>query len=114
MMAVPCGYQQLSSFMVEEKYGLFREFQELAYEDLLYQQSELVHLERDICLIVKHDRENGRDNEEKLYSLDWRRLSTSEQRGSPSKHWAKRLEVRNKLRGYRTLNSLPESVALPR
>jgi hypothetical protein len=106
-MAIPCGYQQLSLFMVEQKYGLFREFRKLAYEDLLYRQSELVHLERDLRLIVQHDRTHGRNDEEKLHSLDWRRLSTSENRGSPSKHWAKRLEARNKLRDYRMLRSLP-------
>jgi hypothetical protein len=99
-MAASSGYQKLASFMVQEKYSLFREFQELACEDLLYRQSELVHLEKDLRLIVKHDRENGRDDEEKLYSLDWRRLSTSSQRGSPSKHWTKRLELRSKLREY--------------
>lgn len=101
VMATSTGYQHLSSFMAQEqRYGLFREFQELAYEDLLYRQSELAHLEKDLQVIVKHDRENGRDNEEKLYSLDWRRLSTSSQRGSQSKHWSKRLEVRTKLREY--------------
>jgi len=99
-MATRTGYQRLSSFMVREKYGLFREFQQLAYEDLLYRQSELVHLEKDIENIVKQDQETGEANEEKLHSFDWKMLSTSNLRGSPSKHWVKRLEVRCKLGSY--------------
>jgi hypothetical protein len=94
------GYPKLASFMVREGYGIYRQFQELACQDLLYRQSELVHLERELQIIAKHDREAGRDTEEKQYSLDWRKLSTSAKRNSPSKQWMKALEVREKLQEY--------------
>lgn len=94
------GYPKLAAFMVQEGYAIYRQFQELACQDLLYRQSELVHLERELQKIAKHDREAGRDTEEKLYSLDWRKLSTSATRNSPSKQWAKALEIRVKLRDY--------------
>jgi hypothetical protein len=94
------GYPKLASFMVKEGYAIYRQFQELACQDLLYRQSELVHLERELQIIAKHDREAGRDTEEKHYSLDWRKLSTSATRNSPSKQWMKALEVREKLQEY--------------
>jgi hypothetical protein len=94
------GYPKLASFMAQEGYGIYRQFQQLACQDLLYRQSELVHLERELQITAKHDREAGRDTEEKQYSLDWRKLSTSATRNSPSKQWRKALEVREKLQEY--------------
>lgn len=94
------GYPKLASFMIKEGYAIYRQFQELACQDLLYRQSELVHLERELHIIAKHDREAGRETEEKQYNLDWRKLSTSATRNSPSKQWMKALEVREKLQEY--------------
>lgn len=108
-MSTLVGYAKLSSFMVEERYAIYRKFQGLACQDLLYRQSELVHLERDLRNIANQDHEAGRENEEKIYALDWRRLSTSAQRGSDSKQWAKALEVRVKLGEYCILKSLRHS-----
>jgi hypothetical protein len=102
-MSNTVGYSKLSTFMVAERYEIYRQFQELTCQDLLYRQSELVHLERDLCDIANQDHVAGRENEEKLYAVDWRRLSTSTQHGSQSKQWAKALEVRVKLEEYRTL-----------
>jgi hypothetical protein len=96
----PNGYPKLATFMAEEGYAIYRQFQNLACQDLLYRQSELVHLEKELQIIAKHDREAGRDSDEKLYDLDWRKLSTSASRGSPSKQWTKVLEVRQKLQDY--------------
>ena len=93
--------------MVQERYSIYRQFQELACEDLLYRQSELVHLEKDLQDIVQNDNKNGREKEERRYSLDWRKLSSSAERGSKSKHWAKRLEARSKLEEYCKSNRLP-------
>jgi hypothetical protein len=100
------GYAKLSSFMVRERYAIFRQFEELACQDLLYRQSELVHLEKELHEAAERDRDTGRENEEKLYSVDWRRLSTSDQRGSSSNQWAKALEIRAKLEDYCMLKSI--------
>jgi hypothetical protein len=96
------GYAELASFMVDERYSMYRRFQKLASQDLLYRQSELVHLESDLKLIREHDDEVGKDDEEKLYSYDWRMLSTSRDRGSSSRQWEVVLEIRGKLRDYCT------------
>jgi len=93
--------------MVRERYAIYRQFEELACQDLLYRQSELVHLEKELHDIAKRDRDTGREEEEKLYSVDWRKLSTSAQRGSQSNQWAKALEIREKLRDYCMLKSVP-------
>jgi hypothetical protein len=86
--------------MAKEGYAIYRQFQELACLDLLYRQSELVHLERELQTIAKHDRDVGRDTEEKRFDLDWRTLSTSATRDSPSKQWIKAMEAREKLQDY--------------
>ncbi|KAH8589305.1 hypothetical protein B0O99DRAFT_692540 [Bisporella sp. PMI_857] len=94
------GYPKLATFMASEgRYTMFRQFQELACQDLLHRQSELVHLENELRRIIMYDYESGRKDEEKLYCLDWRKLSTSAQR-SQSKQWSKLLEIRDRLHQY--------------
>ncbi|KAH9212160.1 hypothetical protein DL95DRAFT_464208 [Leptodontidium sp. 2 PMI_412] len=99
-MATSTGYQMLASFIVQERYEFYRQFQELACEDLFNRQSELVHLEQDVRRLLKQDQSSGSAKEEKMHGFDWKRLSASAQRRSKSNHWAKRLEIRDKIKEY--------------
>jgi hypothetical protein len=57
-------YTKLTDFITLERYHIFRKFKKLASLDLLYRQTELVYLEKDLKLIREYNNTIGGEEEE--------------------------------------------------
>lgn len=76
--------------------GIFRRFSTLNFQNLLYLQAKLTHLEKDLKLLVQRDQI---DPNRLFYSKDWWSLARS--RSDPKKtQWKKVLQIRKTLREY--------------
>ena len=85
--------------MAGEEHPIFRKYQHLAAQDLLYLQAELCHLDWKYQSISKSD--VAQEDERKHYGRDWLLLETSERRGFGGEQWAVAMEIRSKIREYR-------------
>jgi hypothetical protein len=73
-------------------------FKELNYQNLLYLQAEIVHLEEDLQSISQRDAQH---EDREYFARDWWQLS---KQGLPeeAEQWEKFLEIREKLDIYST------------
>jgi hypothetical protein len=94
------GYAQIAERMATlPSLAIFRSFQRLRAQDLLYWQAELTELETKMAEeAAKTCRSN--DDSEKLYSRDWRTLSMPTGNGDLAAQWKIALEIREKLGRY--------------
>lgn len=96
----PDGYQELGVYIsMSPENAVFHGFRALRAECLLYQQAEIVHLERELRELQRDDRfgEGGPG----LYHRDWARLRASRggHEGCPGQ-LAKIEELQHKLKQY--------------
>lgn len=99
------GYDRLGRLMGRHpETTAFRRFGELAAEDLLYRQAELVELERSLREYQKADKESGNKTRQG-YALSWNRIQASSEEDAQSGHNSSQLEtileIREKLERYR-------------
>lgn len=94
------GYAKIAERMATlPSLAIFRQFQALRVQNLLYMQAELIELEtrfRDQASRDSHSQEST----EKLYSRDWLTLSSLNSNGQHSEQWRMALEIREKLQVY--------------
>lgn len=89
------GYPQLAACMEESPgVAIFRRFGDLNIQNLLYLQSELVHMLEDYQDIALEDYES-KDAEKRQFSKEWMKLSESS-----GEQWQKWLDIRSKLEHY--------------
>lgn len=81
---------------MEESRGvaIFRRFGDLNIQNLLYLQSELVHMLEDYQDLAQEDYDSD-DPKRKEFAAQWIKLSTSS-----GEQWQKWLEIRSKLEQY--------------
>jgi hypothetical protein len=88
---------------------LFRRFQALNAQNLLYLQAELVHLEYSLREQAAADSLSGSE-QRRLYSRDWYTLkNASEAEGGDERQWQIILETRAKLKEYSRESHVPQS-----
>jgi hypothetical protein len=76
----------------------FRGFQALGFQNLLYQQAELIELETELQALALEDKSSDHPSRT-LYEKHWRLLSRSAGDGN-NEQWQKVLQIRAKLREY--------------
>ena len=93
------GYPKLAHKMgILPEQAIFRQFSALNAESLLYQQAELMQLEKDLRAVQREDNEDS-DPFKKRYAVDWYWLNESVSEGK-GKQWELFLKIRAKLREY--------------
>lgn len=100
------GYDRLGQLMGElPETTAFRRFGALSAEDLLYRQAELVELERSLREYQQEDKESGHEDRER-YAFNWEKLRRGGDDDAPDGNdgiqWETILEIREKLKDYRT------------
>jgi hypothetical protein len=97
-MANDEGYSKIATLMsCHSEFAIFRRFSKLNFQNLLYLQSELCHLEADLKELAERDHtEPGRA----MYSKYWWHLSQSEEDHDDREQWEKVLQIREKLKEY--------------
>lgn len=94
------GYQKLASMIGSHSdLAVFRKFGTLAAKNLLYMQAELVHLEAELGDIVQQDLQ---DSERQDFGTCWESLKSVCNNDGADFQWKKVLEVRQKLKDYRS------------
>jgi hypothetical protein len=94
------GYSRLAALMRNRhNLAIFRQFSDLNAKNLLYMQGELVRLEVELEMMATENK-NSRDPE----MIDFEKLITTmigpHRAEDGQKHWAKILEIREKLKDY--------------
>jgi hypothetical protein len=84
--------------------AVFRGFQVLSFQNLLYQQAELIELEAELQALALADKSSDHPCR-KLYEKHWRLLGRSAGDGN-GEQWQKVLQIRAKLREYCELPKL--------
>ncbi|KAL9094640.1 MAG: hypothetical protein Q9165_003200 [Trypethelium subeluteriae] len=93
------GYPKLGQRMgLIPEQAIFRRFSALGAESLLYQQAELVDLEKELRKIQQADHEDG-DELRRKYAVNWLWLHESNTEGD-NKQWELFLKIRAKLGDY--------------
>ncbi len=101
------GYAKIAGRMATlPSLAIFRRFQALRDQDLLYMQAELIDLEARFRDQAEKDA-NSQNQTERLFSRDWRTLSLPNQGGEVSEQWKLALEIREKLKKYGPELSFP-------
>jgi hypothetical protein len=94
------GYAKIAQRMATlPNVAIFRRFQALRAQNLLYMQAELVELEARFRDQAEKDAQS-QDQNEKLFSRDWFTLSMPMENGEYSPQWKLALEIRKKLENY--------------
>lgn len=98
-------YSKLAAVMgTHEELAIFRQFSALNTKNLLYMQSELVHLECELASIASEDKCSA-DIDRTLFHVSL--FDLKESSGSnKGVQWGKILEIREKLKIYSTSSSL--------
>lgn len=103
------GYPQLSSVMTSHpELAISRTFMALNLRNLLYMQAELMHLERELQMIVQEDTQSPEPKRQALQT-DWLSLEKSLGEGGEPDQWAKVLEIRRKLEHYSKILTGPRT-----
>lgn len=91
------GYEKVAQLMgVHHEFAIFRRFQALNMQNLLYLQAEITHLEAELREMARRDVQHGnRQN----YAYDWWSLSSGVGE-EDTEQWGKVLEIREKLEKY--------------
>ena len=101
------GYAKIAERMATlPSLAIFRQFQALRAQNLLYMQAELVELETRFREQASRDSQSQEPNE-KLYSRDWLTLSSPDDKGQIGEQWRLALEIRGKLEAYGMRSSFP-------
>jgi hypothetical protein len=99
------GYARVARFMGNHnEMAAFRGFQVLGFQNLLYQQAELIELETELQALALADKSSDHPSRP-LYEKHWRLLSRSAGDGN-NEQWQKALQIRAKLREYCELPKL--------
>jgi hypothetical protein len=94
------GYAKIAERMATlPGLAIYRGFSSLRAQTLLYMQAELVELETRFREQASKDSQSQREAE-KLFSRDWRTLSSPISENQWSEQWRLALEIRDKLERY--------------
>jgi len=77
--------------------AIFRRFSKLNFQNLLYLQAELTHLEANLKKLVDRDAQNPNRQQ---YSRDWLFLAQNDDEHDDREQWDKFLQIRDKLKEY--------------
>ena len=92
------GHAKIATFMSQNtEFAIFRRFRKLNYQNLLYLQAELIHLERDLRELAERD---SNDANRTFYCKDWWFLAQNEEEHDDREQWEKVLQIREKLKEY--------------
>ena len=93
------GYTRVARLMGNHnEMAAFRGFQALSFQNLLYQQAELIELETELQALALADKSSDHPSRT-LYEKHWHLLSRSAGDGN-DEQWQKVLQIRAKLREY--------------
>jgi hypothetical protein len=94
------GYSRLAALMRNRPdLAIFRQFSDLNAKNLLYMQGELVRLEVELEMIATENK-NSRDSEKNDFEKSITTMIGPHRLEDGQKHWAKVLEIREKLKDY--------------
>jgi hypothetical protein len=97
-MANEEGYAKIATLMSHHgEFAIFRRFSKLNFQNLLYLQAELTHLEADLKEVAVRDQA---DPDRAIYSKYWWYLAQSDEEHDDREQWEKVLQIREKLREY--------------
>ncbi|CZR51277.1 uncharacterized protein PAC_01152 [Phialocephala subalpina] len=94
------GYAKIATLMSHHsELAIFRRFNKLNLQNLLYLQAELTHLEDELNCLAERDKD---DPNRRFHSKDWWSLavSSNEEDESSGEQWEKVLDIREKLKEY--------------
>ena len=97
-MALLEGYPRLASFVGHYPgMAVFRRFERLNAQSLLYQEAEICHLERELDIIAKrdHSSKDPKSQSFSTYAFELRRAQAPD-----NLQWQKVLELRQRLKEY--------------
>ncbi|OTA69141.1 hypothetical protein K449DRAFT_362387 [Hypoxylon sp. EC38] len=91
------GYAKVAQLMATyEEFAILRRFKRLNYQNLLYLQAQIIHLEDSLGRLVDQDATHYKRKE---YTEDWWKLSHGKGRAGRAQ-WRKVRRIRKKLREY--------------
>lgn len=94
------GYSRLANLMGKHHdLAIFRQFSELNVKNLLYMQGELVRLEAELEMIALENK-TSRDREKIGFESSISTMIGPHNSEDGHEHWAKILEIREKLKDY--------------
>ena len=94
------GYSRLAALMRNRHdLAIFRQFSDLNAKNLLYMQGELVRLEVELKMIANENKKS-RDPEKIDFEKSITTMIGPHRAEDGHKHWAKALEIREKLKDY--------------
>ncbi|XDG06703.1 hypothetical protein ABKA04_006318 [Annulohypoxylon sp. FPYF3050] len=97
LLAIMEGYAKVAQLMsTYEEFAILRRFKRLNYQNLLYLQAQITHLEQDIGQLASQD---AADPHRKQYAVDWLKLANGGGRAGKAQ-WRKFCAARKKLREY--------------
>ncbi|KIM96142.1 hypothetical protein OIDMADRAFT_183557 [Oidiodendron maius Zn] len=97
-MANEEGYSKIAALMsCHGEFAIFRRFKKLNFQNLLYLQAELTHLEADLKEVAVRDQA---DPNRAIYSKHWWYLAQSEEDHDDREQWEKVIQIREKLKEY--------------
>jgi Family of unknown function (DUF6594) len=92
------GHAKVATMMSHHKdFAIFRKFSKLNYQNLLYLQAELTHLEENLKRLADRDKD---DPNRKFYCMDWWSLAQNNKEYDSREQWEKFLQIRRKLKEY--------------
>jgi hypothetical protein len=98
------GHAKIAAMMSHyNEFAIFRKFSKLNYQNLLYLQAELTHLEANLEQVV--DRDCADPNREH-YAKDWWYLVQNNEEHDSREQWQKFLQIRKKLKECSIISQL--------
>ncbi|KAN0119645.1 hypothetical protein V8E51_001853 [Hyaloscypha variabilis] len=92
------GHAKVATLMSHHsELAIFRRFSKLNFQNLLYLQAELTHLEANLKKLVDRDVQNPNRQQ---YSRDWWFLAQNDDEHDDREQWDKFLQIRDKLKEY--------------
>src|SRR5450756_2690484 len=101
------GHAKVATVMSQHsELAILRRFSKLNFQNLLYLQAELTHLEANLKKLADRDDEHPN---RKQYCRDWWFLAQNEEEHDDRQQWDKFLQIREKLKEY----SIPSLFIFP-
>jgi hypothetical protein len=103
-MAPEEGYAKIAPFM--GRHGdltIFRRFNRLNLQNLLYLQAQFTHMEKDLDELVERDKT---DTSRVFYTRDWWALAESSEDKEGQEQWEKVVQIRETLKEYSNTSHL--------
>ena len=92
------GHAKIAAIMSHyNEFAIFRKVSKLNYQNLLYLQAELTHLEANLKHLVDRD---SADPHRENYTKDWWYLTQNNEEHDSREQWQKFLQIRQKLKEY--------------